>query len=84
MEDRQVVIYSGPGCGRCIAAKAYFKKNNIDYIDFDIRENDAAMAFLANKGVTSIPFIIIGDFEAIGFNEYALDKELGINANKDK
>lgn len=78
MEDKQVVIYSGPGCGGCKAAKSYFEKNGIDYIDFNIRENDAAMDFLANKGVTSIPFIIIDDFELVGFNKEKLDEVLGL------
>lgn len=79
MEDKQVVIYSGPGCGGCKAAKSYFKENGIDYIDFNIQENDAAMAFLANKGVTSIPFIIIDDLEFVGFKKEQLDKVFNIS-----
>lgn len=67
--QKQVTIYSGTGCGGCTAAKNFFKKNNIEFTEFNIQTSEPAMQFLMKKGIQSIPFIIIGDIEIIGFNE---------------
>ena len=58
--QKQVTIYSGTGCGGCTAAKNFFKKNDIEFIEFNIQTSQPAMDFLMKKGIQSIPFIIIG------------------------
>ena len=36
---KKVVIYTGPLCGYCDAAKALLKKKNISFDEIDIGEN---------------------------------------------
>lgn len=75
---KQVVVYSGPGCSACAAAKDYFKNNNIEFIEFNIQEDAAAMKFLRAKKISSIPYILIGDTEIIGFDRDRINNELGL------
>ena len=78
MENKQVIIYSGSGCSACAAAKDYFKKNGIEYIEFNVNEDSAAMTFLRQRRIISIPYIIIGDEDMIGFDKDRLNKILGL------
>lgn len=73
---KQVVIYSGPGCSACAAAKDFFQSNHIEYIEFNIQEDSAAMKFLRNRKISSIPYILIGDSEIIGFDVDRIKNEL--------
>ena len=40
--SKKVVMYSTSWCGYCKKARAYFKKNNIAYSDYDIEKNPSA------------------------------------------
>ena len=75
---KQVVIYTGEGCTHCHSAKDYFKQKGIDFIEFNITEDPAAGKFLRSKKVMSIPYIIIGDVEMIGFDEKKVLTALGL------
>ena len=75
---KNVTIYSSSSCQYCIAAKDFFKRNNIDYTEKNISEDMEARKELMQKGVMGVPFIIIGDEEIAGFNEPKIKEALGL------
>ncbi len=76
MEDKKVIIYSGTNCSHCEAAKQYFYDNAIEYEEHNINEDKKAKIFLLQKGVMSVPFIIINKQEFIGFIQSDIEKAL--------
>lgn len=76
MEDKKVIIYSGVNCSHCEAAKQYFYDNDIQYEEHNIGSDKKAKMFLLQKGVMSVPFIMIDDKEFIGFDQSEIEKAL--------
>lgn len=67
---KSVTIYSTPTCHYCNVAKEYFKKNNIDYTEFNVAENPVARTEMVQKtGQLGVPVIQIGDEVVVGFSE---------------
>ena len=44
-----MIVYGSDECHHCIDTKAYLKKNNIDFIFFDIDKNAAALNEMLTK-----------------------------------
>jgi glutaredoxin 3 len=75
---KKVVIYTGPLCGYCDAAKTLLKKKNISFDEIDIGENQKKRDEMLKKsnGAQTIPQIFIGNNHIGGFHQlYALEKE---------
>ena len=75
---KKVLIYTGPLCGYCDAAKTLLKKKNISFDEIDIGENQKKMDEMLKKsnGAQTIPQIFIGNNHIGGFHQlYALEKE---------
>ena len=75
---KKVVIYTGPLCGYCNAAKALLKKKNISFDEIDIGENQKKRDEMLKKSnvVQTIHQIFIGNNHIGGFHQlYALEKE---------
>ncbi|MBI5135294.1 NrdH-redoxin [Candidatus Uhrbacteria bacterium] len=82
---KKVIIYTTPTCGYCKMAKAYFKDNNIAYIEKDVAIDQSAADEMINKsGQMGVPVIAISDEDGgneqliIGFDQSALASALGI------
>ena len=60
-KDKRVIIFSTSWCGYCIKAKAFFKKHNISFQEYDIEKNKKA-AQLKDKLAphSGVPLVIIG------------------------
>ncbi len=75
----KVIIYSTPACVYCRMAKEFFKKNNIQYTEHNVAEDDAAREEMVHKshqlGVPVIDFI--GEIH-VGFNRPELERALGL------
>lgn len=55
-----IKIYSTPSCPWCLLAKKYFKDKNIDFVDFNVAEDDAkAQEMIDISGQTGVPVIVI-------------------------
>jgi glutaredoxin 3 len=67
----KVVIYSGPMCNYCSAAKHLLNKKKINYTEFDIAIDPAKMKEMQErtKGARTIPQIFIGETYVGGYNE---------------
>ena len=68
---QKVVIYTGPMCHYCSAAKHLLSKKKIDYTEFDIAIDSSKMKEMQEKtkGARTIPQIFIGDTYVGGYDE---------------
>ena len=67
----KVVIYTGPRCNYCSAAKHLLNKKKVSYTEFDIAVDPAKMTEMQEKtkGARTIPQIFIGETYVGGYNE---------------
>ena len=68
---QKVVIYTGPMCNYCSAAKHLLSKKKVDYTEFNIATNPAKMQEMQErtKGARTIPQIFIGETYVGGYSE---------------
>ena len=68
---QKVVIYTGPMCNYCSAAKHLLNKKKINYTEFDIAIDSSKMKEMQEKtnGARTIPQIFIGETYVGGYNE---------------
>ena len=75
---KKVVVYSGPMCNYCSAAKHLLNKKKINYIEFDIGADPTKMQEMQEKtkGARTIPQIFVGDTYVGGYMELkSLEKQ---------
>ena len=60
---QKVVIYTGPMCNYCSAAKHLLNKKKVNYTEFDVGTDSSKMKEMQErtKGARTIPQIFIGD-----------------------
>ena len=68
---KKVIIYTGPMCNFCSAAKHLLNKKKISYTEFDIAVDSSKRQEMQEKtnGARTIPQIFIGDTYVVGYNE---------------
>ena len=68
---KKVVIYTGPMCNYCSAAKHLLNKKKVDYIEIDIGIDSSKIQEMQEKtkGAKTIPQIFIGDAYVGGYTE---------------
>lgn len=75
----KIIVYSTPTCPYCEMAKEYFKKNNIEYQNFDVSQDEnAAREMMAKSHQMGVPVIDIDGTIIVGFDKSAIDGALGI------
>ena len=75
---KNIIMYTGPRCNFCDAAKRLFSRNNIKYQEIDISSKDGLMDEMIKKsnGKRTIPQIFSDDLHIGGYEELrALEKE---------
>ena len=75
---KNIIIYTGPMCNFCEAAKRLFSRNNIKYQEIDISSKGGVMDEMIKKsnGRRTIPQIFFDDLHMVGYEELrALEKE---------
>jgi len=80
---KKVVIYTGPLCNFCSAAKHLLNKKKINYEENDIGYDDKKREEMLKKtnGAKTIPQIFIGEKHIGGYVELrALDKDGKLNS----
>ena len=80
---QKVVIYTGPMCNYCSAAKHLLNKKKVTYTEFDIGIDVSKMKEMQErtKGARTIPQIFIGETYVGGYNEL---KSLELQGKLDK
>tara|TARA_B110000438_G_scaffold23702_1_gene21759 strand:+ start:409 stop:666 length:258 start_codon:yes stop_codon:yes gene_type:complete len=68
---QKVVIYTGPMCNYCSAAKHLLSKKKVDYTEYDIAIDQSKMEEMQKrtKGARTIPQIFIGETYVGGYDE---------------
>ena len=68
---KNIIMYTGPMCNFCDAAKRLFSRNNIKYQEIDISTKDGLMDEMIKKsnGKRTIPQIFFDDLHIGGFQE---------------
>ena len=75
---KNIVMYTGPRCNFCDAAKRLLKRNNADFTEINIASKEGLMDEMIRKanGKRTIPQIFIDDNHVGGYQELrALEKE---------
>lgn len=82
-----IVLYSTSWCPHCKAAKEYFTKAGIPFINRDVELDDAAMTDLTGKYKSQgVPVIVIGNDQKIlkGFDQETFEKAVKEVQHKDQ
>jgi len=68
---QKVVIYSGPMCNYCSAAKHLLSKKKVNYTEINVATDSQKMHEMQEKtkGARTIPQIFIGETYVGGYNE---------------
>jgi len=76
---KNVTIYSTPTCHFCQMAKEFFKKNNIEFTDYNVMEDPLKRQEMVEKsGQMGVPVIFIGEEMVVGFDENKVRGLLGV------
>ncbi|HVT75274.1 MAG TPA: glutaredoxin domain-containing protein [Candidatus Paceibacterota bacterium] len=76
---KKVEIYSTPVCTYCAAAKDFFKKNNVEYTEYNVAADQAKRAEMLEKsGQMGVPVIDVGGDIVVGYDEKVLRQLLAI------
>ena len=68
---KNIIIYSGPMCGYCDAAKRLLARNNLEFTDIDVSSKDGLRDEMTKKanGRRTIPQIFFNDEHVGGYQE---------------
>ncbi len=76
-----ITIYSTPTCVYCKMAKDYFAKNNVQYKEFNVAEDDDAReAMIQKSGQLGVPVIDIDGNIFVGFDKEGIAEALKLPA----
>ncbi len=74
----KVVLFSTSTCSWCRRAKRYFREHRVPFKEVNVeRDPDAARDLQRKTGQTGVPVIKIGRKWIVGFDQPAIEKELG-------
>ena len=79
---KNIIVYSGPMCGFCDAAKRLLTRNNLSYTEIDVSLKEGLREEMIKKanGKRTIPQIFFDDHHVGGYTELrALEKENKLN-----
>ena len=79
----KVLIYTGPSCPYCVAAKALLKNKNVSFEEINLGEQPDKMNEMLQKsgGRRTVPQIFIGETHVGGSDElHALEKAGKLNS----
>ena len=59
----QITVYTtGPACARCTLTKKVLTTKGIDFVEVNIRDNEAARTYIVDElGYTEAPVVVITD-----------------------
>ncbi len=65
---KKVIMYSASWCGVCVKAKRYFKKNGIQYTEYDVEKSVKGKREFKKLGGGGVPIILVGKRRMNGFS----------------
>jgi len=81
-DGTQVLLYTTPSCGYCMAAKALLREKGVSFREIDVSHDDAGRDDMMRRtGQRTVPQIFIGEQHVGGFDELsALDRQGRLDA----
>ncbi|MCL1077112.1 glutaredoxin family protein [Parashewanella spongiae] len=74
--EKKVLFYGTNWCKYCQNAREFFKRNKIDYYEYNPEVDDVVMEKYKSLGVKGYPAVIIGNKLILGFNEDEIRRAL--------
>lgn len=75
-ETPPVELYVKNVCGYCQNARDFFRRNNIDYEEYNINTSEYARSRYNDFGGGELPMIVINNTVLNGFNTYSIREAL--------
>ncbi len=76
---KKISIYTTPTCVYCVAAKKFFKENDIKYEEYNVASDLVKRQEMIEKtGQMGVPVIEVGEDVVVGFNQPRIKKLLGM------
>jgi len=76
---KDIKVFSTPTCPYCIMVKRYLEKNNIEFTEIDLTEQQEWIPKVVEKsGQMGVPQIWIDDKVIVGFNVPEINLALGL------
>jgi glutaredoxin len=72
----RVVIYTTLRCPHCQHLKRWLKRNHIPFLDFNVAKPGKMQKRFFELGGQSVPMIVVGDKQFVGFNPNQLKSAL--------
>ena len=69
----QIIVYSQPGCGPCVAVTRHLRKAGVGFEVRDVRQDESAAAEVAALGYQGTPVVVAGDMHTHGYRRDWLD-----------
>ena len=69
--NKEITVYSKPGCGQCIFTKKHLEDKGIDFKEVDVTKDSEGLSRVKSIGYSSLPVV---EFEDIHFNGYQADE----------
>jgi glutaredoxin-like YruB-family protein len=77
---KKIIIYSTATCPYCKMVKEYLKNNNIEFVDFDVADDQAkAEEMIKKSGQMGVPVLDIEGKIIVGFDREKINQELGLS-----
>ena len=74
-----VIVYSTSTCPYCTMAKDYFKQQNIEFIDYNVGEDQTkAQEMIQKSGQMGVPVIDVNGSIIVGFDKTRINAALGL------
>lgn len=71
----KVEIYTTDTCGHCKMAKEFFRKNNVDFVEYNVTDDrERALEIFKLSGQMGVPTIVIDGHVEVGFDQRKLKK----------
>ena len=72
--SHRIVVYTGPGCPACGAAKSYLRRMGINFREIDVAANQSeAKKLVRRSGQMAVPQIDIDGHLIVGFDKTKID-----------
>jgi len=78
MANKNVVLFTSPGCSWCGTAKSYLQQHKINFKTIDISVDKKAAEDCEKHGCRGVPVLLISSRWICGFDKTKINQELGI------
>ncbi len=79
MSRQNVIVYTTPTCGYCMAVKDYLQSHNINYTEYDVSQNrEKAQVMVEKTGQMGVPVVEIDGDVIVGFDKQKIRQKLNL------